>query len=528
MKYRSTRDAQLEPTLLTFEEAVMTGLAPDSGLYIPESVPQFSSADLERMSSLSFQQLAFTIFRPFIAHTEISDTDLERLIHTSYSRFRHRDITPLKKVGDISVLELFHGPTYAFKDIALQFLGNLFEYFLEKRTVTGEPETRLTVVGATSGDTGGAAIYGLRGKKRIDVFILHPDQRISPFQQAQMTTVLDSNVHNVAIQGTFDDCQNLVKQMFGDAIFRQQFHLGAVNSINWARILAQVTYYFHAYYQVGKSVPKQQHAQVQFVVPTGNFGDILAGFYAKKMGLPVASLVIASNENDILYRFFRSGVYERQSVHATLAPAMDIQISSNFERFLWYLAFYQVQEVKPLLSPAEQKQQASQQLNQWMTAVSVEGKMVVSSDVLKRSQQYFRAERATAHDITDSIGATYRDHQYVLDPHTAVGVHAAKVLLQNDSLKRDMPVVCLATAHPVKFLPAVQRGLGTVPIPGGDEREVEKLWFSPEGQQQAPICIPHEFVGIFEQEQRCAQLPNKLTDVKQFIMARLAGRGREQ
>ena len=318
----------------------MTGLAPDGGLYLPSEIPKLPSDFLDTWKNMSFNELAFEIMRLYINEREIPNDDLKDLIKRSYSTFRSPEVTPLKKLDDkLYLLELFHGPTYAFKDVALQFVGNLFEYFLTRRNSKkgdGEPRDIITVVGATSGDTGSAAIYGLRGKKDVSVFILYPTGRISPIQEEQMTTVEDSNVHTLSVKGTFDDCQDIVKLIFGDKEFNDKYHVGAVNSINWARILAQQTYYFYSFFQLQKQV----QGKVRFVVPSGNFGDILAGYYAYKMGLPADKLIIATNENDILDRFMKSGEYAKQQevgVKATYSPAMDILISSNFERLLWYL-----------------------------------------------------------------------------------------------------------------------------------------------------------------------------------------------
>ena len=327
-QYRSTRSSDKETK--SFEAAVIQGLATDGGLFIPPRIPQVSQETLfNQWSKLSFQDLAFEIMRLYISEDEIPNDDLKKLINKSYSTFRSTDITPLvKNVTGINkehlhILELFHGPTYAFKDVALQFVGNLFEYFLERNN-KGLPEDqkkKITVVGATSGDTGSAAIYGLRGKKDVSVFILYPTGRISPIQEQQMTTVADKNVQTLSVKGTFDNCQDIVKAIFGDKEFNSRHNVGAVNSINWARILAQMTYYFYSYFKATNGVP----GKVKFIVPSGNFGDILAGYFAKKMGLPVEKLVIATNENDILYRFLKTGVYERyDKVLLTLLPTIDV------------------------------------------------------------------------------------------------------------------------------------------------------------------------------------------------------------
>ncbi|TFY78429.1 hypothetical protein EWM64_g5583 [Hericium alpestre] len=312
MKYFSTRGGDEK---LTFEEAVLTGLAPNGGLYIPDHIPTLPPNWQEEWKSYSFVDLSVAVLSLYISPEELSREELQALVKKSYSTFRHPDVTPVKKFdGKRFILELFHGPTFAFKDVALQLLGNLFEFFLLRRNARkapGEKPEKLTVVGATSGDTGSAAIYGLRNKANISIFILHPKGRVSPIQEAQMTTVTDPNVHNIAVKGTFDDCQDIVKALFADREFNAKHRLGAVNSINWARILAQTVYYFFAYFHVRAQLPPGD-AELQFVVPTGNFGDILAGYYAKRMGLPMGKLVVATNSNDILARFWQSGRYEKQ------------------------------------------------------------------------------------------------------------------------------------------------------------------------------------------------------------------------
>ncbi len=319
MRYISTRGG-VEP--VSFSQAVMMGLATDGGLLLPETIPQVDPDTLSRWAGLSFQELAVEVMLPYVGD-DLTRTELTDLVQRSYSTFQHPEVTPVVEAGGRRILELFHGPTAAFKDVALQFLGNLFEFLLERSG------GRLNIVGATSGDTGSAAIYGVRGKARINIFILHPLGRVSPIQERQMTTVLDDNVHNIAIRGTFDDGQRIVKSLFNDLDFKQEYHLGAVNSINWARVLAQVVYYFYAW---GRMSAGDTSKAASFSVPTGNFGDIFAGFVAKRMGLPVDRLILATNRNDILTRFVASGEYRLADVHPTLAPSMDIAVASNFER----------------------------------------------------------------------------------------------------------------------------------------------------------------------------------------------------
>ncbi|QLL31078.1 hypothetical protein HG536_0A08950 [Torulaspora globosa] len=457
--YRSTRSSA--PETKSFEEVVIQGLASDGGLFIPPTIPQVSQEILfSKWSKLSFQDLAFEIMRLYVAQDEIPDADLKDLIQRSYSTFRASDVTPLAKnvTGDkenLHILELFHGPTYAFKDVALQFLGNLFEYFLQKtnKDLPQEQRKKITVVGATSGDTGSAAIYGLRGKKDISVFILYPTGRISPIQEEQMTTVPDKNVQTLSVKGTFDNCQDIVKAIFGDKDFNSRHNVGAVNSINWARILAQMTYYFYSYFQAtGGEADK-----VKFVVPSGNFGDILAGYFAKKMGLPIEKLVIATNENDILDRFLKSGTYERSDkVAATLSPAMDILISSNFERLLWYLAYENLTSHDAL--------KAGDICNTWFQELKTKGSFTVDKVVIEGALKDFSSERVSNAETTATIKKMYQDSQrpekYILDPHTAVGVCATERLIASDD-DSSLHYISLSTAHPAKFADAVNDALAS-------------------------------------------------------------------
>ncbi|ORX62664.1 threonine synthase [Hesseltinella vesiculosa] len=487
MKYRSTRGQVKD---YSFEEAVMAGLSPDGGLFIPHHIPQLPVNWQSAWAKLSFQQLALEILSLYIDESQIPRADLEQLINRSYATFRHDDVTPLVKVKDgLYVLELFHGPTFAFKDVALQFVGNLFEYFLERRNRndTNGQKHRLTVVGATSGDTGSAAIYGLRNKKNVSVFILHPKGRVSPIQEAQMTTVLDKNVHNLAVEGTFDDCQDIVKTLFGNRAFNDKHHLGAVNSINWARILAQIVYYFQTYFALLRSLnldPASEEAakiKFDFSVPTGNFGDILAGYYAHRMGLPVDKLLVATNENDILDRFFTTSAYEKKTVGGnvkeTLSPAMDILVSSNFERLLWYLAQQQTGD----------DDKAGLQVAQWMVELKENGVFRVDETVVQSARAIFDSAMVTDDQTLQGIHQYQQTHQYILDPHTSVGVTAGDRVAQRDQLallpQGPHAMICLATAHPAKFSDAVEAALKDVP-----------------GFDFQSQVLPKEFVGLLEKE----------------------------
>ncbi|ETV90363.1 threonine synthase [Aphanomyces invadans] len=433
-KYRSTRG---DVRNYSFEEAVLSGLASDRGLFVPEenSFPSLPPNALSEWASLSYQDLAVEIMSLFIDPNEIPRRDLEALVKKAYTfgdaNYRHKDVAPMVKIKDnLHVLELFHGPTFAFKDIALQFLGHLFEYFLERKNKNSDTVHQVTVIGATSGDTGSSAIYGLRNKKNVGVFILFPNGRVSDIQEQQMTSVIDDSVHNLAVQGTFDDCQAIVKDLFADTAFKKKYNLGAVNSINWARILAQIVYYFYAYFRL----PNRDN--VVFSVPTGNFGDILAGFYAKRLGLPMEKLIVATNDNDILHRFFSTGKYHRTHVNHTTSPSMDICVSSNFERYLFSLCGD---------DPAV--------LKEWMTTFESTGKLTVQGTLLKKAQTDMSSYSILEPEVQSTIKQYHVKHDYVLDPHSAIGVAAADHYLESES--PNASVVVLATAHYGKFLPTV-------------------------------------------------------------------------
>lgn len=459
MRYISTRGG-VEP--VSFSQAVMMGLATDGGLLLPENIPTIDAETLKQWGKLPFQELAVEVMLPYVGD-DISREDLTGLVEKSYASFAHKEITPVVPIGDMHILELFHGPTAAFKDVALQFLGNLFEFLLERSG------GHLNILGATSGDTGSAAISGVRGQKRIDIFILHPHQRVSPIQERQMTTVLDENVHNVAIKGTFDDGQRIVKQLFNDLDFKDEYSLGAVNSINWARILAQVVYYFYAWGRVTGANPNRR---LTYSVPTGNFGDIFAGYIAMRMGLPVDKLVLATNRNDILTRFVNSGVYAAQQVHHTRSPSMDIQISSNFERYLYYLMDEDSAKVRELMDDMVR-----------------DGRLEVSEEKQDRVRKLFMAKAVGETETLEQIRITYRYCKYILDPHTAVGVKAA------DGIPG---TVCLATAHPAKFGAAVKEAIGEEAEP------------------------PASLQGLMDKETRCALLDADGAVVKKFMQDRLA------
>ena len=427
MKYISTRGG-IAP--ISFSEAVMMGLATDGGLLLPENIIPVERETIENWVSLSYQELAYEVMSRFI--DDIPAEDLKDIISRSYATFTNGDITPLVKVCGIHIMELFHGPTLAFKDVALQFLGNVFEYLLKKSG------GKMNILGATSGDTGSAAIYGVRGKENINIFILHPHKRVSRVQELQMTTVTDDNVFNIAVRGTFDDGQAIVKTIFNDIEFKDKYSLEAVNSINWARILAQVVYYIYGALRLSgiKSTKR-----VDFSVPTGNFGDIFAGYIARKM-LPgkIGRLILATNENDLLTRFVNDGDYSVGNVTQTSSPSMDIQVASNFERYLFLLY-----EGDP-----EKTRQA-------MDEFAGTGQLEFSDEQRKQIKGDFCSRTVDEEETSDMIASFHRQG-YLLDPHTAVGVKAAQEFIDSAS-----PMVCLATAHPAKFGTAVKNSIGSEP-----------------------------------------------------------------
>ena len=423
MKYISTRGG-VDP--VGFREAVMMGLARDGGLLLPESIPDVRDR-LSQWRGLLYQDLCFEIMRLF---TDLGEEDLRRMIGDSYAGFAHAEVTPVAPLRDLFLLELFHGPTLAFKDVALQFLGRLFEHIL------AESGGELNILGATSGDTGSAAIHGVKGRRHIRIFMTHPHGRISPTQERQMTSVLDDNVFNLAVDGTFDDCQALMKAIFNDLEFRDRYALGAVNSINWARVLAQIVYYFYGAFRVLDATGAND---VSFSVPTGNFGDIFAGYMAARMGLPVRRLVLATNENDILSKFFNTGEYRRGEVRTTISPSMDIQVASNFERYLYHRLGADPRRVV-----------------ECMREFAKTGRIVLGAPGgAEEADDLFRAGAGTTEETLEAIRDAYAADGVLLDPHTAVGVHVARRYVEDGT-----PTICLATAHPAKFGETIQQAIG--------------------------------------------------------------------
>lgn len=403
MKYISTRGQAPE---LGFCDAVMAGLASDGGLYLPQSWPQFEKGQMAAFANQPYAKIAFEIISPFV-DGEIADVDLQKMIADAYSAFPHPSVAPLIEIepGHF-VLELFHGPTLAFKDIAMQLLARIVDHILSER---GQ---RATIIGATSGDTGSAAIEAFRNRSNTDIFILHPNGRVSEVQRRQMTTVLDKNVHNIALNGSFDDCQKIVKDMFLDIDFRNSVQLSGVNSINWGRIVAQIVYYFTSAIALGAP-----HRSVSFTVPTGNFGDIFAGYAAKKMGLPIDRLVIATNNNDILRRALTGGTYQTNVVHPTQSPSMDIQVSSNFERLLF-----------------EAGGRDGAKVSAQMNALSQSGSFEIDAAALKNINAQFDVGTASEEQTVAAISSSYRQSSYLLDPHSAVGVHVARTFIAKNNV----------------------------------------------------------------------------------------------
>ena len=418
MKYCSTRGGVSN---LSFMDSLLMGLASDGGLLLPETIPDVRSK-LAALKPLGFVELAQQIVPLFV--DDVEPRELNRIIAEAYANFDHPNVVGTRQLGDITLLELFHGPTLAFKDVALQLVGKFFELALSER------HEHLNILGATSGDTGSAAIAGVRGQQNIDIFILYPNNKVSPLQELQMTTIADSNVHCIAIEGSFDDCQRLMKEAFSDLDYKAEMNLGAVNSVNWARVLAQIVYYGYA--------SLQEQGPVTFCVPTGNFGNVFAGYLAREMGFPIEELIVATNENDILARFFETGEYARSEVKFTLSPAMDIQVASNFERFLYYALDR---------DPAR--------LRDFMQLFQSQG-VATLGDAWPGAQAFgFKATAVDSEQTLAAVARVYENYDYVLDPHTAVGVAAAEKMAASVSGK----VICIATAHPAKFPEAVQQAL---------------------------------------------------------------------
>ena len=454
MEYISTRN-NLDH--FSFKRVFLKGLADDGGLFVPKSFKSYSKEELNKLSNLSYNDLATEIIFPFIGDF-MKKEELFSIISKSYSNFRSENVVKISNLGDLKVLELFHGPTLAFKDIAMQLIGNFYQYHLENE------QKKINIIVATSGDTGAAAIDALKGKSNLNVFVLHPHNRISPVQRRLMTIQEESNVFNLAIEGNFDDCQNLVKAMFNDEKFSSDINMSGVNSINWARIIAQSVYYFFAYFKIGNGQP------ISFSVPTGNFGDIYAGYFAKKLGLPIDKLIVATNKNDILHRAISGGDYTQKEVKETNTPSMDIQIASNFERLLYDI-----------------KQCNSDLTKDIMSKIKNNTYKIDSLD-LNEIKKNFTSEMLDENETIEMINSIYKEHQLVVDPHTAVGIGAAKKL----GLEKNC--VVLSTAHPCKFPKAIEDAIS----------KTEKL--------------PDSFKYVYDKEEKFEVISNDIYKVKNYIM----------
>ena len=452
MNYISTRNNSKK---VAFEHVFIKGLSEEGGLFIPEKLKKFDHKELEDLSNLDYRNLAFNIIKLFTGNF-ISELELKNLIDKSYENFRDHNVVKINKINNNYLLELYHGPTLAFKDIAMQLIGNFYEYYLERN------DKKLNIIVATSGDTGAAAIDAIRGKKNINIFVLHPHNKISHIQRKLMTTIEDENVFNLAINGNFDDCQNLVKSMFSDINFAESINMSGVNSINWARIVAQTVYYFYSYFQIGKE-------NLSFSVPTGNFGDVYAGYIAKKMGLPVGKFIVATNQNDILHRAISIGDYKSNKVKETISPSMDIQVASNFERLLYDLYNKKSEKVKIIMKSIKNNS------------------FKIEQDKLKQLQYNFVSASLNETEIINTIKKFYEENKVIIDPHTAIGVGAVEKLNLSG-------VVILSTAHPCKFPFAIEKAIS----------KTEKL--------------PESLKYINDKEEKFEVISNDLKKVKDYIL----------
>ena len=459
MKYISTRNSS---KTFEFKDVFIKGLADDGGLFIPKSFNKFSKSDIDEFKDLNYQELAKKIIYPFIGNF-MNENDLSKIIDKSYSVFRKKNVVDLVKVGDRSVLELFHGPTLAFKDVAMQLLGSFYEYYLNNEN------KKLNIVVATSGDTGAAAIDAIKGKKNVNIFVLHPHNRVSPVQRKLMTTGKEQNVFNIAINGNFDDCQNLVKLMFADKNFSQDIKMSGVNSINWARIITQSVYYFYSYFLV-----EDNKRPINFSVPTGNFGDVYAGYLAKKMGLPINKLIVATNQNDILHRAISKGSYEVEKVHETISPSMDIQIASNFERLIYDL------------NDGDDIQTVDVMKN-----IKENGKYIIGQEKLNIINNNFLSSRMSEEEVLKTINTVYEKYSIVLDPHSAIGYGAF------DKINLNGNNIVLATAHPCKFPDAIKKAINL------------------------KSDLPEELMFVLNEEEKFDIIENDVDKVKKHIKERI-------
>ena len=458
MNYVSTRN---NSDSFQFEDVFIKGLADDGGLFIPKSLHKYSETDLLKFKNLEYKELAKKIIYPFIGDF-MSENDLSRVIDKSYSVFRKENVVDLVEIGDRSVLELFHGPTLAFKDVAMQLLGNFYEYYLSNKN------EKINIVVATSGDTGAAAIDAIKGKENVNIFVLHPNNRISAVQRKLMTTGKEKNVFNIAIEGSFDDCQNLVKAMFTDKAFANEIKMSGVNSINWARIIAQSVYYFYSYFLI-----EDNNEPINFSVPTGNFGDVYAGYLAKKIGLPINKFIVATNQNDILHRAISEGTYEVNNVSETISPSMDIQIASNFERLIYDLNSFSDKKTTEVMKNIKEK-----------------GKYLIDKKSLDKINIDFLSSRMDENEVLKTIKTVYEKFNKVLDPHSAIGYGAFdKIDLKGNN-------VVLATAHPCKFPDAIEKAINL------------------------KAELPNELVYVLDEKENYDIIENSLSKIKNHIKER--------
>ena len=459
MNYVSTRNSS---NSFKFEDVFIKGLANDGGLFVPKLLHKYNQKDLLKFKNLEYKELAKEIIHPFIGDF-MNENDLSKIIDKSYSVFRKKNVVDLVKIGDRSVLELFHGPTLAFKDVAMQLLGNFYEYYLSNKN------EKINIIVATSGDTGAAAIDAIKGKENVNIFVLHPNNRISPVQRKLMTTGKEKNVFNIAVEGSFDDCQNLVKAMFADKAFANEIKMSGVNSINWARIIAQSVYYFYSYFLI-----EDNNKPINFSVPTGNFGDVYAGYLAKKIGLPINKFIVATNQNDILHRAITNGAYNVENVLETISPSMDIQIASNFERLIFDLNDHSDKKTIDVMKSIKEK-----------------GKYEIQKENLDKINVNFLSSRMDENEILNTIKTVYEKYDKVLDPHSAIGYGAFdKVDLEGNN-------IVLATAHPCKFPGAIEKAINI------------------------KAELPSELVFILDEKENYDIIENNLNKIKQHIKERI-------
>ena len=459
MEYISTRNKE---KIYSFYDVFLKGLAPDGGLFVPRNFPKYSLKELKNLEKCSYEELASKIISNFCGN-EFEENEIKKMVKSSYKNFRTNNVVEIKKIDKFYLLELFHGPTLAFKDIAMQVIGNMYKKVLEKTN------SKINVIVATSGDTGAAAINAIKDIKNMKIFVLHPDKKISDIQRKFMTTTNSKNVFNIALDGNFDDCQKLVKLMFANKNFNKSINMSGVNSINWSRIVIQIIYYFYSYFKVAN-----KYEQINFSVPTGNFGDIYAGYVAKKMGLPINKLVVATNKNDILKRVINTGVYKPKDVEYTVSPSMDIQVASNFERLIFDLCNNSASETLRLMNDLSQK-----------------GEFKLNNDQLKKITENFSSESLSEKETKSVIKEVFKNQRILIDPHTAIGVGVIK------KISLEGKTVILATAHPAKFSDVVLKETGVKPE------------------------LPEKLNDILKKKEKYKNLPNNLKSVQDYILEKI-------